>query len=601
MSAKHGDNSIFTILKLLVTFAFVLFGLYTIQWFSGSSSMNIHAFEKETLTIVIENTEFQLETDKIITKQGNSPEIQNDFLSNFFFWIGLNKSQENIGTINKNYIQEEVSEWEKALGFKQVSEGSITLEKNNVIMIPPHDGMSISRDQLYSSLLRQARKPESYKNYELHIRTKKSKPSTTEQELEDIVSSLEQALQSGITLTNKEYDISHQLTTEDIQSSLSIFFNAKTKEHEIYFDTASLEEYLKQYTTEAVNAEFEPQADYSVTISPSRKGLSIDMEETQNSLVNTIKTKKDVADIIFLDPLEPEFSTQDAESLGVEHLVSSFTTFYSCCEARARNIQNFAQSIDGAVVGPGEEFNMNTYVGQRTKEKGFEPAGTLVKGVLIETTGGGISQFTTTFFNAVYWGGYKNISHKPHSRYFSRYPEGIEATVSWPEPHLIFQNDTDSGIVIKASFTETSVTVSFYGNNDGRVMVGDHRYGGTVMQAKREGGPQARIVVSEVGEPQNQIDPKEIYYTKNSIEPNTIQLKSEGRPSYQVRVHRDILQNNQTISTDIWNVRYLSEDREFWVERCEYAPEFSVCRTPEDIEKEKDELLEFYEKLENGN
>jgi hypothetical protein len=45
---------------------------------------------------------------------------------------------------------------------------------------------------------------------------------------------------------------------------------------------------------------------------------------------------------------------------------------------------------------------------------------------------------------------------------------GHEATLSWPKPDLVIRNDTDAGILIKAIYTETSITVKLYGNNGGR-------------------------------------------------------------------------------------------------------------------------------------
>jgi hypothetical protein len=44
-----------------------------------------------------------------------------------------------------------------------------------------------------------------------------------------------------------------------------------------------------------------------------------------------------------------------------------------------------------------------------------------------------------------------------------------EATISWPSPNLIFRNNTDTVVIIKTSYTETDITVQFYGNNGGCV------------------------------------------------------------------------------------------------------------------------------------
>ena len=120
------------------------------------------------------------------------------------------------------------------------------------------------------------------------------------------------------------------------------------------------------------------------------------------------------------------------------------------------------------IVQPGEEFSLNEHVGPRTREKGYVAAPMILRGEIVDSVGGGVSQFATTFFNAVFYGCYEDVDHKPHSYYFSRYPEVNEATISWPTPHLIFRNNTDAVVIIKTQYTNSSITVKFFGNNDGK-------------------------------------------------------------------------------------------------------------------------------------
>jgi hypothetical protein len=46
---------------------------------------------------------------------------------------------------------------------------------------------------------------------------------------------------------------------------------------------------------------------------------------------------------------------------------------------------------------------------------------------------------------------------------------GREATIVFPYVDLKFRNDTRHGVLIRANYSDTSVTVSFYGDTDGRV------------------------------------------------------------------------------------------------------------------------------------
>ena len=67
--------------------------------------------------------------------------------------------------------------------------------------------------------------------------------------------------------------------------------------------------------------------------------------------------------------------------------------------------------------------------------------------------GGGVSQFSTTLFNATFFGGYKDVAHTPHSIYISRYPMGREATLDYPGIDNKFQNDSSAGVLITCGYT----------------------------------------------------------------------------------------------------------------------------------------------------
>lgn len=151
-----------------------------------------------------------------------------------------------------------------------------------------------------------------------------------------------------------------------------------------------------------------------------------------------------------------------ARGEGVVEKVAEFTTNHACCEARVSNIQRFADIVRGAYLVPGETLSLNGYVGERTSERGFVPAGTIIRGHLVPTVGGGVSQFATTMFNAAFFAGFDFITYQSHSLYISRYPYGREATISWPAPDLEFENTTDYPALIWTSYTDTSITVSIY-------------------------------------------------------------------------------------------------------------------------------------------
>lgn len=152
----------------------------------------------------------------------------------------------------------------------------------------------------------------------------------------------------------------------------------------------------------------------------------------------------------------------DLEALGIIEEVATFTTEHPCCAGRVTNIQLMADIVRGAVIEPGADFSLNNFVGRRTRERGFVPAGAIASGLLEDQVGGGVSQFATTIFNAAFFAGLEVPEYQSHSLYFSRYPRGREATISWPKPDLIIRNQTPYGILVWTSYTETSITVTMY-------------------------------------------------------------------------------------------------------------------------------------------
>jgi vancomycin resistance protein YoaR len=151
-----------------------------------------------------------------------------------------------------------------------------------------------------------------------------------------------------------------------------------------------------------------------------------------------------------------------AEQLGVTGMVAEFTTDHACCENRVRNIQRMADIVRGVLIEPGETFSLNDYVGERTRDNGFVPAGTILSGRLVDTVGGGVSQFATTTFNAAFFAGLDFVEYKSHSIYISRYPYGREATINFPDVDLVIENNTPYAVLIWTAYTDTSITVQMW-------------------------------------------------------------------------------------------------------------------------------------------
>lgn len=144
------------------------------------------------------------------------------------------------------------------------------------------------------------------------------------------------------------------------------------------------------------------------------------------------------------------FTTADAKALGVKEVTGTFTTYFPGSAYRVNNIGKAARLINGTFLKPGDTFSMNETLGERTRAAGWMAGGAIDGGKIVERLGGGISQATTTTFNAIFFAGLEDIYHKPHSLYFNRYPVGREATLDWVSVDMKFRNNSPYGVVLQA-------------------------------------------------------------------------------------------------------------------------------------------------------
>ncbi len=211
-----------------------------------------------------------------------------------------------------------------------------------------------------------------------------------------------------------------------------------------------------------VDATFDVSSGTPVLV-PSKDGRSVSPPDLARAVQGVLTAPAPRTASAPLSVVAARVPTALAGTLGVREMIGTFTTRHPCCRPRVQNIHRIADILDGYVVLPGEEFNLNAVVGPRDEARGFLPAPQILEGEFVDAVGGGISQFATTLFNAVFFSGLQDVTHTPHSYYISRYPPGREATVSFPKPDLIFKNDSPNGVLIDTSHTGTSITVTFWG------------------------------------------------------------------------------------------------------------------------------------------
>ncbi|MDP3892793.1 VanW family protein [Nocardioides sp.] len=230
----------------------------------------------------------------------------------------------------------------------------------------------------------------------------------------------------------------------------------------------------------------------------SKPGVSYEIDDVAATFVELVARESgERSQKVKATVAEPEFTTKDARALNIKEKVSTFTTYYPHADYRNTNIGRAAELVNGTILKPGEVFSLNDVVGERTAENGFARGFIISNGVFKQDFGGGVSQMATTTFNAMFFAGLKDIEHKPHSFYISRYPVGREATVAWGSVDLRFENDTEHGVLIQSFInpstpgTSGSVTVSMWSTKTWDISTStSDRYNFTPHKTRQLSGPE---------------------------------------------------------------------------------------------------------------
>jgi len=496
----------------------------------------------------------------------------------FRWWLGHLLSADTLdltGSLDEEAVEAVLATWDVDVVGDPPIPGGVAIEGTTPVPVYPEAGLQVDRSNAAARLLAAALDP---RPVIVELDTAVASSRITKADVDAAVARAELWLASPVELAAEE------VTIEFGVADLARAFTSTVVEGvvELGFDPAVVGEFLESRRNDLeappVDARLEIE-DYSVIVVPGRTGNLIDPEATAEALAAAASSVRRQGSLPFVEGAEPSVTTEDLEALGIEHLVAEFTTYHPCCQNRVTNIHLIADLVDDTIVRPGDTFGVNDHVGERTTEQGFLEDGTIIRGELVPTVGGGVSQFATTMYNAIFWGGYEDVTHRPHSFYFSRYPEGIEATISWQQPELAFRNDSETAVWIRTRYTDTSITVQLYGANDGRIVVGDHADGTTNLTVVNEGGPAARRVRASVGERFNPTEPVTEYRANPELEVDETEQIQAPAPGWTVIVTR-IVGENGTEREQTWTVRYLARRGILEVHPCKMPDATEECPEP---------------------
>jgi vancomycin resistance protein YoaR len=272
------------------------------------------------------------------------------------------------------------------------------------------------------------------------------------------------------------------------------------------------------------------------TVIPAADGMVVARDKVVPAILSILPKPADQRKAsVGLAKSKAKVTTEAARALGIKELMGEFTTHFPHATYRNVNIGTAAHRINGTLLKPDETFSLNKIVGERTKANGFTEGNIINGGKFVLDLGGGVSQSATTTYNAAFFAGLKDVEHKAHSVYISRYPPGREATVAWPSLDLKFLNDSGHGILVQTIFTASTpgsqgtLTVKIWGTKVWDITAG----------ASARSNPRAPSVVYDVA-------------------PNCRPQAPTG--GFDINVFRYFAKNGQRVKTESYTTKYDAAD-----------------------------------------
>jgi len=397
-------------------------------------------------------------------------------LTNFVSWINSFSSSENVSMaigFDDDAITEQITTWEAEAIPNPAFNGGVAVVDGSVYRQYPKAGQALDREAAPQQITREM---STLEKVGVTLEVIDATPTLTNVDVDAAAAEISQMIDAPITMISSDVGFRTTFTVEHLAATARANVSEDGTTLITSFDEDGvlgiLEPRRTEYEVEPADAKFDIDLETDeFTIVPGRNGTLLDIE----SLLTNMKTAAlgpGLGTFPLLVGQQPAFTTAAAEAFTTLGPLAGFTTTHPANQARVTNIQEMADAVNGSIVLPGTEWSINDHVGERTEELGYVAAPAVINGEPYccdhpANIGGGVSQFGTTLYNAVFFSCLEDLGHKPHSLYFTRYPIGREATLGFPAPDVRFGNNTENPIVIATAYTDTSITVKMYGDNGG--------------------------------------------------------------------------------------------------------------------------------------
>ncbi|WP_062461548.1 VanW family protein [Demequina soli] len=328
-----------------------------------------------------------------------------------------------------------------------------------------------------------------------------AKPATvTTEDADAFVKELNsQTLAADVHLTGPNGDVtvtSEQLvrysSVEDKDGTLTLVVDGKGLAAELQSNDPGL-------VSDPSPASFRFDASHQIHVTKSTTGKEIAGGKLGAAVVTAAESPGRTGEL----PYKETDADVTSDDLGVDDfktIVSSFDTPLTPEPIRTQNLVVGARHVTGSVVKPGETFSLIDALSPITEAGGYQPAHIIENGHLINGIGGGLSQMATTTYNAAYFAGLEDVEHRPHTKWFTRYPAGREATIYVGSLDMRFKNNTPYALVLNSYVENNSLHVDVWSTKyfTVKTYASDKT---NVVQAKMTESDREGCIATPVGNP----------------------------------------------------------------------------------------------------
>ncbi len=366
---------------------------------------------------------------------------------------------EPVITVDQSALTDSVASIADVVNLNPI-EPKLSVTKNKITLAQGSDGLEVDQEALSAQLISAVTQTRSTITAPLKV----TPPRVSTTDALNAEKLAEQAVANPVNVSVGE--ITATIPPETIARALSFTTQGSQLSPELdgAILHASIANQLKRAEQPGRNASFKI-VNGSPVVVPSVVGSGVSDGELATAVLGVLSAPENDRNVsVPLGTRDPELTTAEAQQLGINDKLSSFTQKFVYAPYRVTNIGQAAEYVNNKILMPGETFSMNDTIKERTVKNGYT-VGTIIGpgGVFEDALGGGVSAATTAVWTAAFFAGMERTDTRAHSLYISRYQPGLEATVAWGVFDMKFTNDSPNAVLIKTKMTNSSMKVTFWG------------------------------------------------------------------------------------------------------------------------------------------